>query len=110
MRLPSLCLSALLLGLVALPARADPFPSADVSLGHQMHRQHCVACHVRQVGGDGSDLYLRLDRRVETPSALRQQLTTCTTQLRLGWFPDDEEHVAGFLNRHFYRFGLPELP
>lgn len=84
---------------------ADPFPDADLEQGEQTHMEICVQCHMEKFGGEGgSDIYTRPDRRVTSPSALSQQLTACTTMLNLDLFPEDEHHLAGFLNKHFYKF------
>ncbi|MHB1373470.1 MAG: cytochrome c [Thauera sp.] len=93
--------------MLALPpgAHADPFPGADLAAGKEMHTRMCVECHERRFGGeDGSAIYLRPDRRVTTPSALSQQLTACTTMLNLDLFPEDEHHLAGYLNKLYYKF------
>lgn len=96
--------SAVLLAL-PLAAQADPFPGADLAAGKDMHARLCVECHERKYGGeDGSAIYLRPDRRVTTPSALSQQVTTCTTMLKLELFPEDEHHLAGYLNKLYYKF------
>lgn len=90
---------------LALPAQANPFPDADIATGQQTHASQCVACHEQKFGGpDGSAIYTRTDRRVTTPSALSQQLTACTTMLNLDLFPEDEMHLAGYLNKHYYKF------
>lgn len=90
---------------LALPALADPFPGADLAAGKQMHATLCVECHARRFGGeDGSDIYTRLDRRITSPSGLAQQITTCTTMLKLALFPEDELNLAGYLNKHYYHF------
>lgn len=89
----------------SLPAAADPFAEADIKLGGEMHGKLCVACHEQKYGGkDGSDIYVRVDRRVNSPSALSQQLTACTTMLNLDLFPEDEMHIAGYLNKNYYKF------
>jgi mono/diheme cytochrome c family protein len=87
----------------ATSAYAEPFPQADQTHGQKLHQQHCQACHSRRFGGDGSEMYLRLDRKVHSIAALEQQLTRCTTQLKLEWFPDDERDVAAYLNHRFYQ-------
>lgn len=98
--------SAVLLGMLfATTALADPFPDADLDAGEEMHMDLCVACHVERFGGDqGGNAYTRADRRVSSPNALEQQLTACTTMLNLDLFPEDEHHIAGYLNKHFYKF------
>ena len=92
---------------LALPlvAQADPFPGADHALAKDMHKRMCVECHEQRFGGeDGSAIYLRPDRRVSSPSALSQQLTACTTMLNLDLFPEDEHHLAGYLNSNYDKF------
>ncbi|GAB6079311.1 cytochrome c [Hydrogenophilus hirschii] len=88
-------------------AFANPFPDADLEQGKAYHEKLCVACHTRRFGGaEGSGAYLRDNRRVHRPEALTQMLTACTTNLGLDLFPEDEYHIAGYLNQRFYRFGL----
>ena len=89
----------------ALPVNADPFPGADLAVAKKMHSAHCVECHAKRFDGeDGSNIYTRFERRVTTPSGLTQQLTACTTMLNLDLFPEDEHHLAGYLNTHYYKF------
>jgi mono/diheme cytochrome c family protein len=79
--------------------------AGDAKTGAQMHERDCVACHVRRVGGDGSAMYVRPDRRVTTPAQLRAQIAVCNTELGTRYFPDEEEHLAAYLNLRYYRFG-----
>lgn len=100
----NLASSAALL-LASFPVIANPFPDADLKAAHENHEKMCIACHARKYGGEGgSDIYTRVDRRVSSPSALSQQLTACTTMLNLDLFPEDENNLAGYLNKHFYKF------
>ncbi|MCX7946619.1 MAG: hypothetical protein N2557_06575 [Hydrogenophilus sp.] len=105
----SLATALLMLLLSALPVRAagDPFPGADLKAGKAYHDRFCVECHTRRFGGEeGSNVYWRENRRATHPEALRQMLTICTSNLNLDLFPEDEHHIAGYLNHRFYRFGL----
>lgn len=91
--------------LLSFAAAAGPFPEADIATGKKDHAKHCVACHEQKYGGqDGSDIYIRVDRKVTSPSGLSQQLTACTTMLNLDLFPEDEMNIAGYLNKHYYKF------
>ena len=93
------------LALASASAIANPFPDADLDQAEEKHMELCVQCHMEKFGGEGgSNIYTRPDRRVTTPSGLAQQLTACTTMLNLDLFPEDEHHLAGFLNKHFYKF------
>lgn len=102
----TLCAAGVLAGvLLSSSAWAQAFPEADITQGEQFHTEMCVACHAKQFSGeDGSALYTRPNRRVTTPSALLSQLTTCTSMLNLDLFPEDEKHIAGYLDQAFYRF------
>jgi mono/diheme cytochrome c family protein len=80
-------------------------PGGDAKTGAEMHERDCVACHVRRMGGDGSAMYMRPDRRVTTPAQLKAQIAVCNTELGTRYFPDEEEHLAAYLNLRYYRFG-----
>ena len=79
------------------------FANGDVKEGHALVDRDCTGCHVR-IAGDADRIYTRDDRRVRTPAQLRTQITYCNTQLGTGYFPDEEEHVAAYLNQRYYRF------
>lgn len=84
---------------------AEPFAGADLVQGQTLHAKHCVACHSQQFGGaDGANAYLRPDHKVKSASALAQRITVCTTMLKLELFPEDELHIAGYLNSRYYKF------
>lgn len=64
----------------------------------------CEACHASKVGVDGSQIYLRKDKRVTALSKLQPQVARCNTDLNLGLFPEDEAAIAAYLNANFYKF------
>ena len=64
----------------------------------------CEACHARKAGGDGSGIYTRKDRRVTSLAKLQSQVALCNSELNIGLFPEDEEHIAAYLNATHYRF------
>jgi hypothetical protein len=94
----------LLLVAVGTAAAADPFPNADSKAGAQFHEKHCVACHIRLYGSDGSKIYTRKERVIRTPQALLQRVATCNAQINAGLFPEEEAHVAAHLNERYYQF------
>jgi hypothetical protein len=73
--------------------------------GKLVEAKHCEACHANSTMGDASAVYLRKDRKVTSMAKLQAQVAACNTQLNLGLFPEDEEHIAAFLNERYYRFG-----
>jgi hypothetical protein len=82
----------------------QPFASGDPHLGKPLVEKDCVACHVQRFGGDGSQMYTRAERRVTTPAQLLAQVRYCNTQLGTRYFPEEEEHVAAYLNKQYYHF------
>jgi len=91
--------------LLALPAlAAEPWGNADPKAGKLLHDKHCVACHVRLYGGDGSKMYTRDGHLLSTKLDILQRVATCNSQVKAGWFPDEEAEVAAYLNQQYYKF------
>jgi hypothetical protein len=66
----------------------------------------CESCHQDKVYGPAGSIYTRKDRRVHSWAKLKSQVAACNAELNLGLFPEEEEHVAAFLNARWYK--LPE--
>ena len=95
--------TALLLAVVVLPAFATP--SADE--GRKLvDSAKCETCHQNKVYGPVGTVYLRKDRKVTSWPKLKAQVALCNSELNLGLFPEDEEHVAAFLNGAYYKLPL----
>ena len=94
--------------MVTLPCVAAAFAlpghAADAARGKALHDAHCIACHSSMVGGDGTLLYTRKNRRVKSYEGLLKQIDRCDQSLGLKWFPEDVQDVAAYLNREFYKF------
>ena len=91
--------------LIASPAlAADPWGSADPKLGKAPHDKACVACHIRQQGGDGSKMYTRENRLLSTKLAIMKRVATCNAQAKAGLLPEEEAAVAAYLNQQYYHF------
>ena len=73
----------------------------------EVYTRHCVACHARMTGGDGSVLYKRKDRLVNDAQALTARVDFCQSQLKLNWASEQIATVSRYLNQHFYRFPAP---
>ena len=84
-------------------AAALPFEHGDPKLGMAMVEKDCQACHIRNFG-DADRIYLRPERRVRTPTQLSAQVSRCNTELGSGYFPDEEDHIAAYLNQRYYKF------
>jgi mono/diheme cytochrome c family protein len=100
-----LCAAVALLATCTL-VRAQPAkpPHGDAIAGAALHAKDCVTCHVRRMGGDGTLMYTRIDRKVTTTEKLQAQVAVCNAELSTGYFPDEEADVAAYLNRSFYKF------
>ncbi len=82
---------------------ADPLAGGDAKIGRALVEKNCVACHVRLVGGDGSEIYTRASRKVSSVQKLLAQIQLCNTELGTQWFPEEEVHAAAYLNQTFYK-------
>lgn len=90
--------------MLPLAAAAEPALKGDARLGERLHAENCTSCHIRMYGGDGSEMYTRLDSKIKSPRDLLQRVATCNAQTNAGWFPEEEEHVATYLNQKYYKF------
>jgi len=99
---------ALTLGCSALLAFAQaqpaPFATGKAPAGKEIVDRDCVGCHAQRFGGDADQIYRRAERRVKTPAQLLTQVQACNVELGKGYFPDEEEHIAAYLNLEFYKF------
>ena len=64
----------------------------------------CENCHSTKTMGDAKAVYLRKDRKVTSLEKLKAQVALCNNELNLKLFPDDEEHIAAYLNDTYYKF------
>ncbi len=80
-----------------------PFGHGDPAEGHRLADKDCQSCHVRMFG-DPDRIYVREERRVRNAAQLRAQVAFCNTQLATGYFPEEEDHIAAWLNERYYRF------
>jgi cytochrome c553 len=98
-------LAAAALATAAAVASAQaPFANADVEAGKALHDKDCIGCHAQRFDGNDAKMYTRPDHRVRSAAQLRSQVAVCNTQLGKQYFPDDEENVAAYLNREYYKF------
>lgn len=77
----------------------------DVAEGKKLvAEKKCEICHNNLTMGDAKAVYLRKDRKVTTLAKLKAQVAACNTQLNLGLFPEEEEQIAAYLDREYYKF------
>jgi cytochrome c2 len=85
-------------------AYAEPYANADAKAGKALVTKNCVSCHAESFGGDGSGIYTREFRKVNTSKGLVAQVRNCNTMIGLKWFEDEELNVAKYLNQTYYKF------
>lgn len=79
------------------------FEGADFQQGAKLIAEHrCNACHEKNVGGDGTDIY-NPQGRINTLGKLRGMVEACNMQLNLSLFPDEVTSIAAVLNRKHYK-------
>ena len=100
------CIASLAVSIGCSLANAEVpalYAGADLTQGSQLMGQHkCSACHQRNVGGDGNDIY-NPKGRINTLGLLRGMVEACNTQLNLGLFPEEVNSIAAVLNRDHYK-------
>jgi hypothetical protein len=90
---------------LAILAPAIAWGAGDPEEGGKLVAEHrCEACHEAKTQGVAGAVYLRKDHKVTSPQKLRTQVSRCNSELNLQLFPEDEEHIAAFLDRTYYRF------
>jgi hypothetical protein len=82
-------------------ALAAPDPAIGKKL---VEDSKCELCHHNLTMGDAKAVYLRKDRKVTSIAKLKAQVALCSSQLSLGLFPEDEDHITAYLNETYYKF------
>lgn len=86
-------------------AQSAPFSKGDAEAGKKSFDQHqCNSCHAKILGGDGNAIFTRADRKIKSPASLATQITRCSVNLGLSLFEDEEENLAAYLNKQYYKF------
>jgi mono/diheme cytochrome c family protein len=76
----------------------------DPKIGKTLHDKSCTSCHTKMYGGDGSKIYTRSDHKTQSAAQLAARVAGCNANTGAGWFPEDEAHVAAYLNQQYYKF------
>jgi hypothetical protein len=79
--------------------------AGDAAEGRKLvAEKQCETCHHNKTLGDAKAVYLRKDRKVTTLAKLKAQVAVCNSELNLGLFPEDEEHIVAYLDQAYYKF------
>lgn len=96
---------AMLLLCATTHAQAAPFADGDPAIGKKLFEQHkCNRCHISMVGGDGSAIFTRPDRKASNPQLLIKQMNRCGSNIGLTLTPQDEQNLGAYLNQNYYKF------
>ena len=87
---------------VSLPVLA--LLAGEAEDGGPLHDQFCLGCHVSMFGGDGSTIYLRSERRVNSIEGLMGQVAFCNEQINVGLNEYEIDDIVAYLNESYYQF------
>ena len=82
--------------------------ATSIESGRELHQENCISCHQAKMGGDGSGIYTREDRRIDSFAALNKQVRRCKTSLGVPWPEHQIKDVIEYLNTTFYKFPKTE--
>lgn len=77
---------------------ADPDAGKEAYLLAHETEMPCTGCH--------DEVYFRdpSNRTASSYFELRGWVQGCSQEFPQGWFPEDEDNVAAYLNKEYYRF------
>lgn len=94
-----------LLLLAASAAQAAPFGKGNAENGKKLFaRYECDSCHKGKVGGDGSAIFTRPDRRVTGSGNLIAQMERCSGAIGSTLSEQEKLDLAAHLNHTYYHF------
>lgn len=95
-------IAALMLLGTATSAVANPFPDGNAQAGQKLFEQYkCNRCHAAMLGGDGSAMFTRADRKVHNAGELIEQIGICSGNVGANLSPQDKQHLGAYLNRYY---------
>lgn len=95
---------AVVVGLMSGSAMAeDVLLPGDVGRGKTLYDAKCTGCHISLVGGNGTAIHTRRERRIKTPEGLLAQVNGCNRQLNAGLSPEQVKDVVAYLYQAFYK-------
>lgn len=95
-------LAAIVTLFLATTALAAPFSSGNAQTGKALFDKYkCNSCHSAMLGGDGSAIFTRANRKVHTPIDLIEQIKLCSGNVGASLTPQEEQHLGAYLNRYY---------
>lgn len=94
-----------LLLLFSTAAHAAPFAKGHADNGKKLFAKYeCSGCHEGKVGGDGSAIFTRPDRRVTSTDNLIAQMERCSGAIGSKLTEQEKLDLAAHLNQTYYKF------
>lgn len=78
--------------------------AVDEKRGEELHNENCISCHASMYGEMGNEIYTRQNRKIDSLSALEEQLQRCKNSLGTNWPEDQLKDLQFYLNKNFYHF------
>jgi cytochrome c553 len=98
-------ITALILLLAAASAMAAPFPKGDAQAGKKLFDDNkCSSCHIGKVGGDGSTIFTRPNRIVNSPQQMIARFHVCSGAIGMTLTEQNEQDLGAYLNQTYYHF------
>ncbi len=95
----------LILFLAASTAQAVPFSDGHAETGKKLFAKYeCSSCHEGMVGGDGSAIFTRPNRRVNSADDLIAQMERCSGAIGKKLTAQEKQDLAAHLNQTYYKF------
>ena len=95
MRIASILLTGLMLGLSVTAQAEDEHP------GKEIHNEGCLTCHK---GNHDEAFYTRKDRKTENYKRLHTMVQMCDSRMGTAMFDEDMQLVTDYLNDSYYKF------
>ena len=96
-------LQLLVIGFLIIIGQSS-FAAGDIERGKELHKENCTSCHASALGGDGTQIYTRADRKIDSYEALENQVKRCKTALGVSWPEHQIDDVLAYFNETFYKF------
>jgi len=82
---------------------ANPFPGGNELTGQKLFEQYqCNSCHAAMLGGDGSAIFTRANRKVHNAAELIEQIAVCSGNVGASLTSQDKQHLGAYLNRYYH--------
>lgn len=69
----------------------------NIKNGEKLHKSHCTRCH-------GTEIYTRTDRNVTSYASLQHRIGMCSSQLDIKLNTDEQQDIARYLAKYYYKF------